>query len=93
MTLRVGNTKEKDNSSDYRKKQQNFYAKSHHKLKYKWQTGGNSCNTYNRLMVNSLTNQQGKMGRAKEKHTKNIKIKQAKRDYKYRNRGGNVQSS
>lgn len=48
------------------------------KLKYKWQTGGNSCNTYNRLMVNSLTNQQGKNGRAKEKHTKNIKIKQAK---------------
>lgn len=33
------------------------------------------------------------MGRAKEKYTKNIKIKQAKRDYKYRNRGGNVQSS
>lgn len=34
------------------------------KLKYKWQTGGNSCNAYNRLMVNSLTNQQGKSGKS-----------------------------
>lgn len=37
------------------------------KLKYKWQTGGNSCDTYNRLMVNSLTNQQGKDGESNRK--------------------------
>ena len=37
------------------------------KLKYKWQTGGNSGDTYNRLMVNSLTNQQGKDGESNRK--------------------------
>lgn len=39
------------------------------KLKYKWQTGGNSCNTYNRLMVNSLTNQCGKNWEEQKKNT------------------------
>lgn len=50
------------------------------KLKYKWQTGGNSCNTYNRLMVNSLTNQQGKNGKSKKKNTlRTLKLKTSKK--------------
>lgn len=68
MTLRVGNTKEKITVLTTEKNNKNFFMPNPTaKLKYKWQTGGNSCNTYNRLMVNSLTNQQGKNGKSKRK--------------------------
>lgn len=95
MTVRVERLKERITILTTKQNKQTeklLPAKSYHKVKIQMANWGKQLQAMliDKWLIVLLTSK-GKMGTAIEKHTKNIKNKQAKRDYQHINR--NVRSS